>query len=82
MPPAIVGNTAPWALMSIDFSLTNGGTAGSIIMFAIVAFCMFFVVLVSWWSDESCVTTADDSIVYGGASQHGTNDWWTVSYVC
>lgn len=42
-----VGNTAPWALMSIVFSLTNGGTAGAIWMFAIVAFCMFFVVLVS-----------------------------------
>jgi hypothetical protein len=80
--PAIVGNTAPWALMSIDFSLTNGGTAGSVIMFAIVAFFMFFVVLVSRPSEESCATTADDLIVYGGASQHGTNERRTVPYVC
>ncbi|KAM0714581.1 hypothetical protein Q7P37_009877 [Cladosporium fusiforme] len=58
----ILGNTAPWSLMSIEFSLTNGGTAGAIWMCAIVAFCMFFVVLV----------------IYGGASEQCTNGWWTI----
>lgn len=58
--PVTVGNTGPWALMSIDFSLTNGGTAGAIMMFAIVAFCMFSVVLVSWPPNESCEHIADE----------------------
>lgn len=42
-----VGNTSPWAFMSMVFSLTNGGTAGAIYMFLVVAIFMFFVVLVS-----------------------------------
>ncbi|KAL1581939.1 hypothetical protein WHR41_09376 [Cladosporium halotolerans] len=41
----ILGNTSPWAFMSMVFSLTNGGTAGAIWMFVIVAVLMLFVVL-------------------------------------
>lgn len=75
-----VGNASAWAYMSMDFSLQNGGTAGAIWMFVIVAFLMFFVVLVSHEVNElRCAVQLRLDIVHGRDGRHGSHSRWTVS---